>query len=102
MIPPAITTALVSLEAQVDAAQPLENADQATIIALQLNAAALVKAIQDTLTVPSSVLDTWVPPSDPVSIVIGVLNDLEAAQDQTTLSLMRGVVGRATSNLEQS
>jgi hypothetical protein len=95
-----ITTALTSLQAQVAAAQPLANASQATRTALKLNAGALVADIQTAL-VASSLLDTWTPSTDPAVIVAGVNSVVAAAQDENTLSLMRGVVGRAASNLDQ-
>lgn len=112
MIPASITTALISLEAQVSAASPLANAPASTIVAIQLNAANLVDSIQDALTttklIPniilttdSLLLDTWSAPPDPVSIINGVLNLVVAADNQSDLSLKRGVVGRATSNLDQ-
>lgn len=111
-IPDNITVALTSLEAQVTASAPLEDANHATVTALQLNAGNLVKSIQTALTttklVPNIVfttdsllLDEWVAPVDPQSIIDGVLTVLNAAQNQQKLSLMRGVVGRATSNLDQ-
>jgi len=99
-IPTSITTALTSLEAQVIAASPLANASKATITALQLNAANVVSNIQSSLTAPN-LLDTWVAPLDPVSIIAGVLNVVSTASDQNQLALMRGVTGRATSNLDQ-
>ena len=95
-----ITTALTSLQAQVAAAQPLANASRATRTALKLNAANLVASIQGALTA-SSILDTYVAPTDPGVMVAGVLRLLTAAEDENTLSLMRGVVGRAASNLDQ-
>lgn len=99
-VPSSITSALSSLQSQVSAAQPLANASQATRTALKLNAAALVENIQTTLT-EASILDTWTAPIDPAAIVTGVLNAVTAADDQNTLSLMRGVCGRAASNLDQ-
>ena len=99
-IPASITTALTSLESQVNAATPLANASQATRTALKLNAAALVANIQSTLTA-TSILDTWVAPTDPGLIIAGVLTLETAAEDESNLSLMRGVVGRAASNLDQ-
>ena len=111
-IPVNISIALASLQDQVTAAQPLANASHATIIALQLNAGNLVESIQTALTtttlIPnvvsstdSLVLDTYVAPVDAASIVNGILGVLVAAQNQNQLSLMRGMVGRATSNLDQ-
>jgi hypothetical protein len=99
-VPATITTALQSLQAQVTAAQPLANASHATRTALKLNAANLVASIQGALTA-SSILDTYVAPTDPGVIITGVLTLLTAAEDENTLSLMRGVVGRAASNLDQ-
>lgn len=100
-IPTSITTALTSLELQVQAAYPLANANHSTIVAIQLNAVYLLNNIQTTLTLSNSLLDTWTAPVDGPSIAKGITNILSAAQDQENLSLMRGVVGRATSNLEQ-
>lgn len=100
MISATITTALASLQNQVTDAMPLVNASQATRAALKLNAAALVSDIQTALTA-ASVLDTWVAPTDPLSIVAGFLPVVTAAEDQSELSLMRGVCGRAASNLDQ-
>lgn len=112
MIPAAITTALISLEAQVVAASPLVDASNSTIVALQLNAGNLVAQIQAALTTTtlitniilttdSVLLDTWTAPIDPITIVNGVNDVVTSAQNQDSLSLMRGVVGRATSNLDQ-
>lgn len=110
-----ITVALASLEAQVLAAEPLANASHATITALQLNAGNLVTNIQTAITIgrtaptlvgttaltTTGLLDAWIPPIDAATIITGVLSVLSAAKDQSKLSLMRGVVGRATSNLNQ-
>lgn len=111
-IPSNISIALTSLEAQVTAAAPLENANHSTVVALQLNVANLVTSIQTALTtttlIPNIVastdttlLDGWIAPPDPLSIVVGVLKMMVAANNQNELSLMRGVVGRAASNLDQ-
>lgn len=99
-IPTSITTALSSLETQVASATPLANAGNATITALQLNTANLVASIQSTLTLPSQ-LDSWTSTSDPAQMIVGVLDLSVVADDQANLSLMRGVVGRAASNLDQ-
>jgi hypothetical protein len=94
-----ITTRLASLQAQVDASQPLAEANHATLTAIKLNAATLVAELQSALDA-SSVLDTYVASTDPELIISGVLKVSEAADDQNTLSLMRGLVGRAAKNLE--
>ena len=111
-IPTNITTELASLQAQVKAATPLNNAPFATIKAMQLNAGNLVSDIQFALTtiklVPNIVLttdslllDTWLPPPDPISMVTGFNAVVVSGDNQRDLSLMRGVVGRAASNLDQ-
>jgi hypothetical protein len=111
-IPSKITTELSSLQAQVTAAMPLNNAPFATIKAMQLNAGNLVNDIQSALTtttlIPNIVLttdsvllDTWVAPIDPISIVTGFNAVVTAGDNQSDLSLMRGVVGRVASNLDQ-
>lgn len=100
-IPAAILTAATSLEAQVEAAQPLINASYPTIVAMQLNAANLVASIQTVLTAPNNLLDTFIAPTDAPSIVKGVLNVLGAAEDQSNLALARGICGRSALNLDQ-
>lgn len=100
-IPAKITTDLAILEAQVVAATPLINAGHSTIVALQLNAANLVAEIQTELVKPSNLLDTYSASVNPVAMIKEVLSLLVVAQDQNKLSLIRGVVGRATSNLDQ-
>ncbi len=111
-IPSNITTELTSLQAQVKAATPLNNAPFTTIKAMQLNAVNLVSDIQTALTttklVPNIVLttdsvllDTWLAPVDATSMVTGVLMVLTAAQNQQQLSLLRGVAGRVADNLNQ-
>lgn len=100
-IPATITAELASLQAQVTAASPLTSASAATIKALQLNAAQLVSDVEAALIAPANMLDTYVAPSDPPTIIMGVEALLLAAQAQSGLALMRGVVGRAASNLNQ-
>lgn len=100
MIPAKITNELTSLQAQVAAALPLNNAPFATIKALQLNAGNLVADMQTALNA-ASVLDTWVAPPDAISMVNGFNAAVTAAADQGNLALMRGLVGRVTSNLDQ-
>lgn len=99
-IPSNITTELAALQAQVAAASPLNSASFPTIRALQLNAGNLVADIQAALTA-SNTLDTWIAPSDPISMVAGFNAVVTAGEDQSNLSLMRGVVGRAATNLDR-
>jgi hypothetical protein len=112
MIPASVTDALTSLQAQVAAALPLENATLPTIQALQLNAAALVGAIDvalanaatmttsGTIGVPAAI-DTWVAPVNPEGMIAGVNALYVSAADQWNLSVMRGLVGRVATNLDQ-
>ena len=100
MIPTNITTELAGLQAQTAAAAPLASASHATVAALQLNAGKLVNDIQTALAAAST-LDSWAAPIDPGAIVSGFAGVVTASQDQSSLSLMRGLVGRATSNLDQ-
>jgi hypothetical protein len=111
-IPANITTELASLQAQVAAATPLNNAPFTTIKALQLNAAQLVSDVQFALTTTTVIanivlttdallLDTWTAPLDPASIVAGVNAMVTAADNQSDLSRKRGLVGRIASNLDQ-
>ncbi|WP_316227824.1 hypothetical protein [Bradyrhizobium sp. SZCCHNR3015] len=93
-----ITVALANIQAQVAAATPLAGASFPTVRAMQLNAADLLAYIQTDLTALSP-LDTWVAPTDPETMVAGFNDLVTAANDQSTLSLMRGVVGRAAANL---
>lgn len=95
-----ITTALQSLINQVAAANPMASASQATRTALKLNAGNLLASIQAALVAPS-ILDTWSAPTDAPSMIAGVAQVYCDAQDQSNLCLMRGVVGRAASNLDQ-
>ena len=101
MIPANVTTALTSLQAQVAAAVPLEQASAPTIAALQLNAAALVVLIDNAVAAAADDLDTWDAPTQPEGMISGINELVGAAQDQANLSLLRGVCGRAAANLDQ-
>lgn len=98
-IPANISTELTSLQQRVAAATPLTAASHATITALQLNAGNLVNDIQTALTATNT-LDTWMAPIDAPSMVLGFDGVVTAAEDQASLSLMRGVTGRVLANLE--
>jgi hypothetical protein len=101
MIPANITSELTNLQVQVAAATPLNNANFATIKAIQLNAGNLVADIQSALTASPNRLDTWAAPVDAISMIAGFQLSVTAARDQADLSLMRGVVGRVASNVDQ-
>lgn len=99
-IPASIFTALTSLQTQVQQAQPLNNATRPTITAMQLNAANLIVSVQAQL-VLSSLLDTFTAAVDAPTIISGVLSVLGAANDQSELATMRGIVGRVSTNLDR-
>ncbi len=112
MIPASITVALDSLQTQVTAALPLEAASRPAIQALQLNAQTLVAAIDAALANAATLstsgtigliatLDNWTGPIDPEGMISGVNAMLVSATDQWALAVMRGLVGRVASNLDQ-
>lgn len=100
-IPSAIFDEIDSLQAQITAASPLDAAPRANVQAIKLNAAQLVADVQSALVAPGNVLDTWSAPIDPADITYGVLNLVQAGNDQANLALMRGLVGRVASNVNQ-
>jgi hypothetical protein len=112
-IPSNVTNALTSLQLQVAKALPLESASRPTIQALQLNAGALVAAIDTALAnaatmsglVPTGAtaptIDTWIAPTAPEDIIADLQAMLVSATDQWNLAVMRGLVGRVASNLDQ-
>jgi hypothetical protein len=100
-IPANVAAELTNLENQVAANAPLAAASRATRTAIKLNAAQLVTDVQAALVAPGNLLDTWVAPSDPAQIAAGILSVFSTSQDQNNLALMRGVVGRVASNLDQ-
>ena len=95
-----IVTELTVLEAQVAAAVPLSAQPFSAITAMQLNAQNLVNDIQAAIDAPN-LLDTWTAPIDGASIVSGFLDVVTVSIDQQNLAMMRGVVGRASKNLDQ-
>jgi len=99
-VPANIISEQAALQAQIAAANPLSRASSATVKALQLNAENLVSDIQAALTA-TGIIDTWSAPVDPQVIVAGINSLVEAAGDQASLSLMRGVTGRVLANLDQ-
>lgn len=99
-IPSAIVNQLSFLQSQVTANQPLASASRATMAAIKLNAAKLVADIETAL-IAKGALDGWDAPADPISIVAGFNAIVVEADDRSNLCLMRGVTGRAVSNLNQ-
>jgi hypothetical protein len=105
-VPANIVTELQFLQAQVAAVGDLRTAEVATVTAMELNATNLLLDIDTALATAAGStrditgafinLDTWLPPIDVGLIVSDIQILLVCAQDQTTLSTMRGVVGRAS------
>lgn len=100
MIAQAIQDALTSLQEQVADATPLEDATTAEVKAIQLNAQDLTADLQDAL-VATGTLDSWSAPSDAPTIISGFNDIVTQATDESTLALLRGVIGRVTSNVDQ-
>lgn len=101
MIPANITTELGSLQAQVAAATPLEQASAPTIKALQLNAEQLANDCEQAEYSLAGALDAFTAPTDPEDIIQAVLGAFGNAMDEANITQMRGLVGRAVSNLNQ-
>lgn len=99
-IPADIAAEISSLQAQVQAANPIASADHATVVAIKLNAAEIVIELQDALVAPNQ-LDNWTAPGDAPTIVAGINAIVQTAIDQGDISLKRGLLGRVTSNLDQ-
>jgi hypothetical protein len=105
-IPANVVSELEFLQAQVAAVGDLRTAEVATVTAMELNATNLLLDIDTALATAAGStrditgafinLDTWQAPIDVGLIVSDIQILLVCAQDQATLSAMRGVVGRAS------
>ena len=100
-LPVAITTELNSLEAQVTAAQPLNKASWQTIRALQLNGDKLVQDVELAQYSLVGQLDTWIAPTQPEPIIVGVVKVCNSAIDEASITQLRGITGRVAANLNQ-
>lgn len=101
-IPVAVTTQLAALQAAFVAASPIDTAaTRSQILGLQFQATQLVAALDVALPAAAGALNTFVAPAMPHDMAAGVLGLLAATQDQIVLADLRGVMGRALSNLEQ-
>ena len=101
-IPVTITNQLADLQTAFDAASPIDTAaTRSQILGLQFRAAQLVAACDATLPAAAGALDTATVPDMPTDMVKTVLALLQSAQDQTVLAEVRGLIGRAASNLDQ-
>jgi hypothetical protein len=100
-IPQSIIGQLQFLQNQYNQAQPLLAQPRSIIVALQLNAANLVAALDTAETNAVGQLDSWTQPGDPFALISSLQALLTAAQDQTALFNIRSLIGRVTSNLDQ-
>lgn len=100
-IPASIIAEETNLQTQVMAATPLNAASHASIKAMQLNADQLVTDVQTALTPTTSILDTYNSTDDVPATIASYLTIVQAAEDQTDLSLLRGISGRVALNLAQ-
>ena len=100
-VPANVTSELAFIQNQVQSAQPLANASSATVTAMILNAEQLVGDIDAAVTSTAGQLDTWVAPVPVMQIISGIEGIVINAEDQASLTDMRGLVGRATSALNQ-
>lgn len=99
-IPAKIIADLNSLEAQVEAADPIEAAPFATIKAIQLNVRSLETDTTLALTNAAGLLDSWVAPNNEPGIIAGVLARIGEAIDQWRLNDMLMVISRAHLNID--
>jgi len=102
-IPQAIQTDIAFLQNQVAANQPLAEAPHPNIVAMQLNATALVNEVEMAQYSLAGALDTytWTPGDDPAVITAAVMGLRQSGIDEANIALIRAVVGRVKSNLDQ-
>jgi hypothetical protein len=100
MISLSIQTNLLTLQAQVVDATPLEDATTSVVKAIQLNTTDLVEEVQAALIAPGT-LDNWSAPSDAPSMIEGFNDIVTQATDESNLALLRGVLGRVLANVGQ-
>lgn len=100
-LPATVTTELASLEAQVKAASPLDQASWQTVRAMQLNADQLLSDVEAAQYSLIGQLDTWVASTQPEPIIVGVVQVYNSAVDEASITQLRGIIGRVASNLNQ-
>ena len=101
MIPTSVSNGLIAFKAAVKAAAPVSSLTALQLASLVSQGRAVVDAIDAALEDAGPPLDAGDPTGFPGDFV-GILNGLDTATgDQSTLSDMRGYVGRAVLNLAQ-
>jgi hypothetical protein len=101
MISAKIVSDIAAFQANVTASAPLNTQTQILIQTLEGEGASLLQDIDAAIDPTGAPLDA-ADPSGFVGDMVGVLTGLAtASEDQTTLSDLRGLVGRAMFNLAQ-
>ena len=101
MISAAIVSALTAFQANVTASAPLNMQTTILIEALQDQGAALLQQVDAAIDPTGVPLDAADPSGFAGDMVQSLLNLAVASEDQTTLTDLRGLVGRAMFNLAQ-
>jgi len=100
MIPSSVTTGVSSLNAALVAMGSYLSASVTIRRALLQQAASLASAIDAAEKTSAGALDTFQGSKMPGDTVNGLLALLTSAQDEQTLSDLRGVIGRMVLNIE--
>jgi hypothetical protein len=100
MTPSTVTTGVANLNAAVAAMGPYLQASTSVRRALLQQAANLEALVDTSLAAASGSLDTFSASPLPADTASGLLGLATAATDSTTLSDLRGVIGRMVLNIE--
>ena len=101
MIPVGIASGVIAFQAAVKAARPLRQAPGLQLAALVTQGNALLSAVDDALAAAGGPLDASEPAGHATALVAALNALATSAEDQRTLSDMRGFLGRAVLNLAQ-
>ena len=101
-IPANIIADLQDLSAEYAAAAPLTIAASTTIQALAIEAASVVSDLDAAIPAAAGALDGFAPTGKAPAIATAVLGLLDASTTQSSLTDIRGIVGRMASNLNQA
>ena len=100
MIPAAITQGVSNLNASIAALGPYLSAQTAVRRALYQQAATLASSVDSALAGATGSLDSFSGLPTPQETAAGLLGIETSAQDQTSLSDLRGVIGRMVINIQ--
>jgi hypothetical protein len=101
-VPANIAADLTGLQAAYNAAAPLTLAPATTIAGLALQAESAANDIDAAVLLNAGALDNFSPPAMAPAIATAVVALLTAAQTQSALTDVRGVVGRIATTLAQA